>query len=330
MPRLPFFSTVENALDSNERFMRTVVTDQARAQAPQPESQETRSERRRRRRERRRQNRNGAAGRPPHPEAAPAGPMTFGLPDVVTGVAVVDRDFSQSVTRLLEVVTPDGSPLASHSAAQWHAAEASTTTTAADAEQIFGQRPTFLSAGTMTLLPTKRQGTQAASPTTPSPSLPSSTPDEGTGNRTGCESNPRKAREVLDGGCYVLFSDDFVEAHGDTVVASLTEKYRHAVPNTAEAREPVFIDPEWTERQKRLAVLRHYVKQAEQRHRPLFRRRNSFSVYGRADYTAPLERSEEEEVEVEAETASEGEPSDVPHSAPLERRSPTPPPTVSL
>lgn len=88
-------------------------------------------------------------------------------------------------------------------------------------------------------------------------------------------------RRVLKEGGYVIFSDEYLQAHPSSTLTSIALEFRLANPVTTPAPP---LDPKLDDKKRKVEHIKQLIREAEGQHRPLFRRRPAELVYGEARY----------------------------------------------
>ncbi|EPY18282.1 hypothetical protein AGDE_15842 [Angomonas deanei] len=92
------------------------------------------------------------------------------------------------------------------------------------------------------------------------------------------DTKPEK-NKLLNKGGYVIFSDEYIQKHPDSSIAIITSEYQYLSPPGA-----FFIDPTLPPEKQQVEISKKFIKEAEECHRPLFRRKPSALVYGQGSY----------------------------------------------
>lgn len=104
-------------------------------------------------------------------------------------------------------------------------------------------------------------------------------PNSSQGSENGLNAGLR--RGIVKHGGFLVFTDEYLGLHPLSPIASMTQEFELVNPR---GEGVTTIDPSLDERKRHLEMIRSCIRDAEAEHRPLFRLRNSDSIYGRAQY----------------------------------------------
>ncbi|KPI82812.1 hypothetical protein ABL78_8176 [Leptomonas seymouri] len=223
--------------------------------------------------------RSGRAHHGVHPEALPSA-LSECYTTTVMGTAVLDESSMplEEEATLFEMVTPKSSPLLkSHVKERFEAALEEAVEQRRQEAVGFDQ--------------TKHYGGSDGGSSVDAPSESKSRNALTTLNlhdSRGCSlhgsslKHRHRRHHVLSDGGYFIFTDRYLSAHPDSLVAAVTSELHLA----AEGENSPFLHPATgpDAGKQRLQEVRNYIREAEREYRPLFRRRASSIVYGRGRY----------------------------------------------